>query len=291
MPQTILIPLDGSVLAERAVSTAGRLARPGLDRLVLMHVTSPVGWGPSDVQEGDLVAALERLAEPLLGANQLVSVAVYNGYFAAPGVVVARAATEKRADLIVMSTHGRGDIRRFAFGSTADEIIRHTSCPLLLLPADCQSEVPTGHPLRVLVPLDGSELAERVLEPVMKITGSVGATVKLIRVVEPLPTSLSPMEISSYAFDPEAELSEARRYLDGVANSLRQKGSEVTSEAIFGHALSLIEEQAQSGSFDLLALATHGRGGLSRLILGSAASALLSRVKVPILLVKPAANN
>lgn len=289
MSRTMLIPLDGSPLAERALTVATRLARAGQDRLLLVHVVSPQGWaGPSDF-DTDLVAAVDAAAVPLRAAGLDVQACIYNGYFAAAGLVIAQAAATKAADLVVMSTHGRADIRRFVFGSVADEVLRHIEVPVLLVPRDCQVELPTDRPLRVTVPLDGSPLAEEVLEPVLRLFGPIGAELTLVSAVEPFPPTLAPMQMGAYAIDPDADLAEANRYLEATAVNLRAQGVQVSIKTACEPAIHLIESLARPESTDLLAFVTHGRSGISRLMLGSVAAAILARATVPVLLVRPAA--
>jgi nucleotide-binding universal stress UspA family protein len=250
-------------------------------------VVSPLGWAGQPDLDTELVAAVDMAAVPLRAAGLDVQACLYNGYFAAAGIVIARAAAAQAAELVVMSTHGRGDIRRFVFGSVADEVLRQVKVPVLLIPRDCQAELPTGRPLRVTVPLDGSPLAEAVLEPIIRIFGPLGAELTLVRAVEPLPPSLTPMQLAASGIDPASELAEASRYLESTAGQLRAQGLHVSSKTTYEPAIPLIASLAQPESTDLLAFATHGRSGISRLLLGSVAAATLGQASVPVLLVGP----
>jgi nucleotide-binding universal stress UspA family protein len=288
MSTTMLIPLDGSPFAERAVPIATRLARAGQNRLILAHVASAHGWAAQSDLNTDLVAAVGVAAAPICANGLTVQACIYNGYFAATGLVIARAAAANAADLIVMSSHGRANIRRFVFGSVADEVLRHADVPVLLIPRDCQPELATDHPLRVTIPLDGSPLAEEALEPVVRIFGPLRAELTLVTAVEPIPPGLALMQMGAYAIDPDTDLAEASRYLEATADTLRAQGLQVSIKTAYEPAIQLIQSLARPESTDILAFATHGRGGISRLLFGSVAAAVLAHTTVPVLLVKPA---
>jgi nucleotide-binding universal stress UspA family protein len=143
----ILVPLDGSVLAESAIATAAEMGRPGLATLVLVRAaeahTFP-GADPTDAQvevvreaETYLAGVAERLKRQ--GLNK-VETSVWYGPAAAAIVDAARA---RKADMIVMTTHGRGGLGRLILGSVAESVLRGTATPILLLRA---SEAPVQPP-------------------------------------------------------------------------------------------------------------------------------------------------
>ena len=284
MALTVLTPLDGSALAERAVPLAGQVARGRGGRLVLVHVVSPRAEQGQPEVEGDIVGLLERVAADQRAAGLDVRVAIYNGYFAAPGIILARAAAEQDAHLIVMSTHGRGGVARLALGSVADDVLRHTRVPVLLVPSLAAPELPTDRPVRVTVGLDGSELAERGIEAAQQLFEPGQAELTLLRIVEPMPPGLASAEITGYLYDPEAEREAADQYLSEVASRL---GGGVQTKSAYGLAARELTAQATPETTDLLVIATHGHSGLTRLLVGSVAAGTLARAKVPVLLVRP----
>jgi nucleotide-binding universal stress UspA family protein len=206
---------------------------------------------------------------------------------------VARAiiatADEQRAGLIVMSTHGRSGFGRWLYGSVTDRVLHLTSTPILLVPPHAGRPLPTDQPIRLLVPLDGSELAEEAIRSAELLAGATGAELILLRVVEP-PTY--PLYGDGYAyipFDPDVEVAEARRYLQVEVDRLQAAGKRVTARAIVGQPSLMVARVAHEEAVDVVMMATHGRGGLARLVLGSVATATLQRADVPVLLVRPAA--
>jgi nucleotide-binding universal stress UspA family protein len=279
-----MTPLDGSALAERAVPLAAQLARAHDGRLVLVHVVSPRSDRGQPEVEGDIVAMLEQAAAGQRASGLDARIAVYNGYFAAPGIILARAAAEQGADLIVMSTHGRGGVARLALGSVADDILRHTRLPVLLVPSLAAPDLPTDRPARVTIGLDGSELAERGIEAAQQLFGPGRAELTLLRIVEPMPPGLAAAEITGYIYDPEAERQAAEQYLQDLASRL---GGHFKLETAYGVAAQQLAAQATPDTTDLLVIATHGHSGLTRLLLGSVAAGTLARAKVPVLLIRP----
>ena len=136
---------------------------------------------------------------------------------------------------------------------------------------------------RVLVPLDGSRLAEGILPFVLQIAGPLDLEVVLVRVVEPIMTQT--LEDTGHApvDDVAARLRDARQYLAPVAEDLRSRGVRVTTDARHGEPLAELLAAARDSRADLIAMTTHGRSGLGRLLFGSIAEAVLRRAQIPVL--------
>jgi nucleotide-binding universal stress UspA family protein len=142
--------------------------------------------------------------------------------------------------------------------------------------------------LTILVPLDGSALAEEALASAALLAEPLGARLHLLRVIEP---PVYPLAGDGYAyvpFDDAAELLAAREYLGELAGRLRSAGSQVEIEVTVGLPNVVIPRVAQEQEAVVIAMATHGRGGLARLVLGSVATGTLQRAHVPLLLTRPA---
>jgi nucleotide-binding universal stress UspA family protein len=292
MIETILLPLDGSPLAERALAYATALARRSEAKIALVEAvrahTFP-GVDPSDAQvevtsraEAYLQSVVDRLAAD--GVHAEVHVCYDD-----PVHAILGAAARQRADLIVMSTHGRGGLSRMLYGSVADQILRHATIPVLLVPSVVEHAWPADGPLSLLVPLDGSELAAEALPPADLLTELFGARLTLLGVVQPMPY---PLYGAGYAYVPyglDAEVAEARGYLDDRAMRLSGDGARVETEVVVGEPARVIGEVARGRDVDVVVMATHGHGGLSRVILGSVATATLRHTTAPLLLVRPVA--
>jgi nucleotide-binding universal stress UspA family protein len=139
------------------------------------------------------------------------------------------------------------------------------------------------------VPLDGSALAEAALAPAAALAGSLRARLLLLRAVEPpVITGAAYATGHAYAdYDPVAALGEAQGYLEGVARGLRERGLTAEVEAAEGLAAATIARVARERGAGLIAMGTHGRSGLGRLVLGSVATTTLHQAPVPLLLVRP----
>lgn len=296
MYRTVLVPLDGSPLAESAVAHATLLAHKSAMRLILLRVV-PVPAIPNAEAFEDQTETREEATAYLAGlaarltknGSQLqVETAVVDGDAAATLLEQARA---RQADLLVMATHGRSGIGRWLYGSVADDVLRHATIPVFLVPATGQHTWPADRAPRVLIPLDGSELAQEAINPASELATSVGADLVLLRVVEVPTYPMGPFgESYAYtAYDPAGDLIEAKQYLEGVAQTLRGRGHTVTLVTEIGFPSQEIAAVAQHQHVDVVAMATHGRSGLARLVLGSVATGTLQRAHVPLLLVRPAA--
>jgi nucleotide-binding universal stress UspA family protein len=286
MYRTVLVPLDGSPLAERALPYAVMLARASEARLLLVRVV-PVTTGHNghknvesyQTREAELYLrdVAGRVKHPFV-----VESAVFTGD---PADSIVDEIALRQVDVVVMSTHGRSGLGRWVYGSVADQIMRRASVPVLLVPPRTVGNWPTAHPPRVLVPLDGADLARATLDLIASLVESLGAEVKLLQVL--VPTGYIYADRVSYlAVDPAEDLAAVQSYLDGVAKDLAARGWTVTTETAFGTAAATIS-LAASGGADLIAMSTHGNGGLTRLLMGSVAIGVVQQAMVPVLILRP----
>jgi nucleotide-binding universal stress UspA family protein len=307
-----MVPLDGSAFGEHALPLAMSIARRAGASVQLVHVhqvVSPVVMGValpdhSEPALRDLERAyLETMTKRLEAAAPVpVSLALLEGDAVAD--VLRQQAEALPADLIVLCTHGRGALARFWLGSVADELVRHCHVPMLLVrpqdqPADLTRE---PVPKNILLPLDGTALAEQMIEPALELGRLMDASFALLRVVKPVTQpSYTPEQVmvgdtlTSLLEEIEAQqkraTEEARTYLEGVAGKLRGRGLSVTAHVIVEEAPAVgILREAQALGTDLIALATHGRRGLSRLLLGSVADKVVRGSTAPVLVQKPRAE-
>jgi nucleotide-binding universal stress UspA family protein len=292
MVERILLPLDGSPFAERALPYALRLASATGARLILMHGHSPLVITKEPDFDAAAYARRLRAGKAIVPftATQGVEIdAVTHDIYAdrvAEGI--CETIVEQGADLVVMSTHGHGGLGRWLFGSVADQVIRQSPVPIVLVPVTCDHDWPAGARLRILIPLDGSRFAEEVLQPAGKLAAASKAELLLVGAAGPMEYGYADgVPFTRSGFD--AVLRETGEYLEGVAAQLRAEGHTVTVDAETGRAGTVIENIARRRHVDLIAMATHGRSGMARLALGSVATEMLHRSTVPLLLWRPAA--
>jgi nucleotide-binding universal stress UspA family protein len=284
MSGLVLVPLDGSALADRALPYAVAAACDRHHRLLLLRVLQPKSArGMPLIQEPTARAELERVAERLRKDRIEVEIVVSSTLFGTVADVIVGIAREHACDLIVMSTHGRGGLGRWLYGSVAEQVLRQSPVPVLLISATCDRIWTPESTLRVLVPLDGSPLAEHVLEPMLASTRGLASELVLVRVA-PAPTA----EAGAYLLeDREAEMEGAEQYLEEVAERLRTDDLRVTVRTEVGAPAAVIANIAAKLDVDLIAMATHGRSGFARVVLGSVATETLQRSSVPLLLLRP----
>lgn len=305
MVRNIVVPLDGSAFSEHALPIAYGIARRAAANVHLVRVHEPLAsmvpvaagpdtgpeleqWNRSQAESESLY--LRGLADGA-GPDVRVSARLLHG------VVVEGLEVDTQrigADLVVMTTHGRGGIARAWLGSIADGLVRRLNVPVLLVRPGVDSPRPCDDVCfkRVLVPLDGSLLAETVLEPTIELARLMGARLTLLQVLPP-PYFFDSTE-ATYALPRGPGASrmreEAGAYLAGVVGELIGRGVQACAQVLVdsrpAHA---IARYAQEQRMDLVALATHGRGGATRLLLGSVADKVVRTAPVPVLVLRPRA--
>ena len=298
MSNNVVIPLDGSPLADAAVPHAVEFARRTGAALRLVRVHSPMASVSIDAPplvipdarvETEVVnvkrAWLEARAKQIRSGSRLTVQPEFR--IGLPGEEIVRAAADCDARLIVCTTHGAGGWAPQWFGSVTDYVIRHTLKPVLAISAAATSR-PTK-PSKVLVLLDGSELSESILPDVTAFARAFGAGIELFRVVVPPWVGDSEMVLSPEIdrFGIDAFANEVKHELDAVAEDLRAKGLSVTSIVeVHGRPTRRILEHIETSNPDVVALATHGRG-IARLLVGSVADKVLRSGARPMLCVRP----
>jgi nucleotide-binding universal stress UspA family protein len=298
---SLLVPLDRSSFAEQAMPLALSIARRAGARLDLVKVHTlyaleepSTGWAPFEPdretectqQEQLYLDATARWAATL--SPVVVTTDVHNGSAVLPQTVaqsILERAQDVRADLIVMTTHGRGPLSRFGLGSVADELIRRAHQPVLLVRPGENTAGLLPEPIldNMLILLDGSALAEQVLEPALGLAHLMEAQCTLLRVVEE--------RFASADYGASGPLEEAKEYLERIARRAEEQGVEVHTRVVVARdACTAIRAEAEAQASNLIALATHGRSGLKRLLLGSVADTLLRSVAVPMLVYCPSSK-
>jgi nucleotide-binding universal stress UspA family protein len=310
MYRTILVPLDGSSFAEHALPTALSIAERAGATVQIARVHIPVfppfangGIVWEDTINPALLkqsrAYLDTVSEQLKGISSVPvkSVLLEGGIADA----LCRLASVE-ADLIVMTTHGRGPLARAWLGSVADKIVRQAQVPVLAMrPHDAAIDLKRKIVFRhILVPLDGSELAEQILEPALALAAATDADVTLLRVLNPMVIGQADLSAVPARYVDSSVLDELRRlhdeergkaqaYLDTVVGRLSARSVRVqTRVAVHDQPAIAILEAAKIHEADAIALATHGRKGMTRWLLGSVADKVIRGAILPVLVYRPA---
>jgi len=299
MYRKLFVPLDGSAFAEHALPFAASIARRAGATIHVVHAHVPVAplYSGSElvadptmdarIRENEtayLDGVVKRLAEiiPIRVSCRLVDGPVADA--------LQEQALAAATDLVVMATHGRGPLSRFWLGSVADTLVRRLPMPILLVrPQEETPNLATEVTVRrILIPLDGSDLAEQILGPATELGSLTQAEYTLLRVVEPFMPP--PHQLPGPLFDQLAR--EAQAYVDRVAERLRGQSLRVQTRVVINRfAAAAILEEGRVHATDLIALETHGRGGVARLLLGSVADKVLRGALTPVLMHRPLAKN
>lgn len=318
MFKRIVVPLDGSSLAEQALPVAARIARASGASLILVRVLITLEepeWGPTrgvpfdhqvitDKERAEAAAYLSDVERRTDLEGLGITTVVAEGDAAQNILSMAQ---DRKADLIVMNSHGYTGFKRWVLGSVAEKVARHSTAPVFILrdaaglSASLQAE---NHTPRVMVAVDGSTLSETTLPFAVSLAVALAyparAALKLVRV---LPLAYSEAKI---AVQNDRAAVEAKEYLaaleerishDEEAAKLASITATVTLDAdIAGALIDLAEEGEEGrelevgesdGGCDVIALATHGRGGFQSWMLGSVTERVLRRTKLPLLIVRP----
>jgi len=299
MFKKILVPLDGSALAEQAMIPAVQLGRAMRAKVLLLRSIQPVHavmpvlageyewiwpeYAPEDSQR-EIRAYLDRV-QHLFGCPDCAIHALAREGDAA-GVIVDTAA-DAGVDLIVMTTHGQTGVRRAVFGSVTERVLHSVTCPVLVT----RGKEPIR---RILITLDGSELGERVIDPALAVARALDARIILLRVNEMLP--LNPLDMAtSWDWDvqePERRLvgemrHAAEAYLREVALRHNLSPTDAQTIVLDGSPADRIQEFARLYGIDMIAMSTHGRTGLRRWLYGSVTAKVMRGSDRSMLIIRP----
>jgi nucleotide-binding universal stress UspA family protein len=301
MYKVIMVPTDGSGFDREAIRAALRIAERTGAKLRLVRVLATGSYfGVAAAAEGTAIAAevvrSERdrafselyalAAECRATSNADITVDLHAGPV---GDVLEAYARRNEVDLIVITTHARTGFSRLSLGSVTDSLIRHTTIPVLVVkpPTSYLNPQVSESLKRIIVPLDGSTLAEEILPSVLVLAKLEDAEITLLNVL--LPHKHSQREI----VDPslpwwDKDISLAQAYLFRIAGRLRRNRVAVLSDIVIAeNVANAIGDFASRERADLIAIATHGRGGFARLVHGSVADALMHSARISMLVFKP----
>lgn len=300
MFRSIYVPLDGSAFAEQALPLATELARRAGAILQVALVHHPVPALATALEVPEIEAQLDQEARAReqvyldgivertrRSANVPVTATLLDG----PVAEALQEHIEKSgADLVISTTHGRGPVSRFWLGSVADQLMRRLHVPILLLRPGGEARLPSTL-RRILVTLDGSGFAERAIEAALRLGRPFGAEYVLFMVVEPPLPIADPNGLMVVPADPEAERKlrdTAQAYVTRKVEGLRAEGVIATGLTLDrAGAVESIIAQADTSGADLVAIASHGAGGVERLVVGSVADKVIRGSTHPTLIVRP----
>jgi len=300
MYKKIMVPTDGSGLDRKAILVALRVAeRCGAKVLLVRVVTSGAYLDTEGIERIASVGVLRaehRAAHSELNAlvaecRNLSSAEISADLEEGPAAhVLERYAKLNGIDLIVISSHGRRGLARLSLGSVTDSLIRGTTIPVLVVKANASYLTPemSQEFHRIVVPLDGSSLAEQILDPVIPLAKLEGKEIVLLHVLAPLEEWYDEGESRRLPWW-KKQVASAQAYLSSRADRIRLQGAAAKVDVVAGdNAAKAITDYARSEGADLIAIATHGRGGLARVVRGSVADDVIKSSTCSILVLNPA---
>lgn len=297
MFRTILVPLDGSKLAEAALPPAVALALASVSKLILLNVpfvremypVSPAGYEtfvpdrlrgePRDAIQDYLMSQQIRWSQSDLDIETLV----VDGDEAS---IILETASAEAVDLIVMTTHGRTGLTRWVLGSVTERVLRDASCPVLVMRTDAPVQ-------NVLITLDGSAIAEYALEPGLAVARALGARVRLLGVADTKRADLvaaAEIEVAITQGSPPLVSDERKvleQYLSQLCTGRDWEGVDVSWEVVNGKPVAAILDYADVHASDLIVMTTHGRSGLRRWLYGSVSSKVMRSANRAMFIVRP----
>jgi nucleotide-binding universal stress UspA family protein len=296
--QLILVPLDGSELSERAIPYAGLLAKAFGGRILLATV-----WEGADDQLAnmlpDVAADLQKEGEVYYGKYLAETARKY----AVDGVqidtdilpgnpadAILKAIEDRKVDVMALATHGRSGLGRWWYGSVAGEVAQRATIPRLIVGPKVLSQPTKAIKVDgVLVPLDGSKLSEAALEHGARIARGFGAALHIVQVISPASQTFLFDVPSATSVDIATQIEEGvEKYLKDVGQ--RYAGdTKVMTCILRGPPADCLVDYVEEHGIDLVIMASHGRGGLARVALGSVADRVLQS-DAPVYLIKPPAD-
>jgi nucleotide-binding universal stress UspA family protein len=299
MFKKILVPLDGSQLATNALPLALVLAKVADGLVVLLRVpvyqkqTLPAAvtavynrLRPPEEKEWvrqRVERYLKSVRQMTLGQEIAYETLVIDGD---PAGVIVDTAESQDADLIIMSTHGRGGLVRWWLGSVTEKVLRATTRPILIVSSD---KLPT----RTLVTVDGSAAAEAALEPARYLAQRLGTPLYLLYVLEPLETAETDTDLPAeeaealHAQVEEARHEEAIVYLDGLKTGLAEEGVVVETAVVAGPPAPTILNFIKKQDIDLIVMSSHGQSAQARWAYGSVTEKVIHAAEQSVLVVRP----
>ena len=293
MYHSIMVPLDGSSFGEHALPYALSIARKAGAQLQLVHVYLIPPPESGDMVDAELRAHEQAYLEALVPRLQPycsgpITTVQLDGSIAGQLHDYAMAI---KADLVVMTTHGRGALSRFWLGSVADKLVRQLPMPVLLVrphePAPDFVHMPAFK--HILIPLDGSILAEQILPHALALGQLAQAQFTLLQAIPPMIQAYG-TELYRASWDDqvlEQVRTNAHAYLDSIAASLRTESLRVRTVVLDQFPVNAILEYAHEHAVDLIALATHGHSGVTRWLLGGVTDKVVRGATLPVLLYRP----
>jgi nucleotide-binding universal stress UspA family protein len=283
---TIIVPLDGSELSERALKIGEAMAHRSDADLLLVRI------GRIGADEPEMATIRAYLQQKAAECSGKVATFTDRGR---PATSIIDLAHRHVDPIVVMSTRGRGGIHRWMAGSVADEVVRGAEIPVLLVRGDQEILDAGSLDLRsILLPVDGSPYSESAIDYAIELAKLFGSTIHLLRVVDtPSAYGMLSRHMETAATGDlldeiiESMRNEANVYVEEISARIRDSGVEVKTTVLEGFPGEQLVEHERRGFFQLVVMATAGRSGVSRVVFGSVAERVLKMGRSPVMMIRP----
>ena len=275
----ILVPLDGSLLAERALTPATNIAEAMSAKLTLLRIVPQfaiLAADPMLYEEMNRLGDEESISYLRSKADALnlsipIDVTSETGQ---PADTIIQFAEDHEVDLIMISSHGRSGLNRWVYGSVAERVLRQAPCATAIINARVVRELPQC--TKILVPLDGSDLAERALEPGKQLAAAMGIDLYLLRVTTFAHQMMETSSMKEVSDEIEIrEVQEAEEYLKSKYSDAPDIHVYFEVDVATGTVAEAIVNYAAEHQIDMIVMSSHGRTGLQRWVYGSVAEKVL----------------
>lgn len=300
MYERILVPLDGSESAENVLPWVEDIARKLEAEILLLRVLTESDDGVLDNYFQTVLTSAERYLEEI--SDWLTGNGLRSSYEALAGGNISEEildyAASRNAGLIVMATHGRSGLKRLLKGSVAEGVVREADRAVILIRSggDCPESPLEKGVNKILVPLDGSPQSGTIIPWVAELAGEIGAEVVLLQVIRPtysaatLDAGAGIVELPFPTEEMESIIVRATKELRETGRPLEERGIFTVPLVVTGEASREICRITKEVNAGLIAMATHGRAGIDRWLLGSVADKVLHAADVPLMLVRTTAT-
>lgn len=271
MIKKVVVGLDGSERSERSLPWVKLLARHS--QITLVRAVEPVYaldvYANAVAQElfGDAEKYLKRASAGIDPKPKAIA------RLGPAALTLLDVAQEEKADLITITTHGGSTVGRRVFGGTAEKLIHGAQVPLLVVPSWREAPPPKGTIRRIVVPLDGSDVSERILPLARDLARQEDAELLLTHVIT------GPEEMRK-------RFAAIESHFRDVTQKLKLDWGKASYEIRYGPALKEIQDTIQRTQADLVVMSAHGYGAVKRMLFGSVASALISSSEIPVLVAR-----
>jgi nucleotide-binding universal stress UspA family protein len=282
----ILVPLDGSKVAEVALPYARFIAEMYGSELTLLTICAPkcddrfkrLCRAYLDLQAGELEPQGIKTSSTVIHGNIAENITNFS--------------IKKKIDLIIVASHGYSGFKRFTMGSVTQKVIFNTFLPVIII-KPAATKITTIRFTKILLPLDGSLFSEASISHVEELAGVSGAEVILLTISEPpeIPSDRSPAIKPTWEEYRDALIQEVEdqgtTYLESVRAKLKEKGIKTSIRFVMGNAAESIIQIAEEEEVDLIAMTTHGHTGVNRWVYGNMTGRIVDESPRPVLIIHP----